>query len=207
MRNAMFILFLLVSICSYAAIDTYAELVSRTAAACHDRSLFSSTFTNDVIRYKSRTTETSYMCAADVALSLYFMNQYDKRFDTSALTVHNALVSNVLFNVSIPADSWIRYAAGFEYINGLNIDGRSKDGLVVTTNLIASATMASPWMGVTNFWNAMMDMENCRDATVLDALRLNAAVELYENGELSQLRTYTNALPSRIYQYYLEEVE
>lgn len=207
MRIVVLVLFQIASISVYATIDTYEDLVSRTAAACRNRSLFSSTFTNDVVRYKNRTVDTAHRCAADLALSFYLMNRYDKECDTSALTIHNVLVSNVLFNASIPADSWIRYAAGFEYISGLNIDGRYEDGFIVTTNLISLATTASPRMSEPNFWDAMMDREACSEATVLDALRLIAAIELYEKREFSRLGTYTNAMPSRIYRYYREEVE
>lgn len=206
MKIMMVIALMFVAAQGLASIDCYDELISRTAAACNDQTLFSSSFTNDLVRYRNATTNMHERCVADLAISLFCMHRYDKCLDTDALMMHNTLVSNVFYNASISSDSWIRYAAGFEYVNGLNIDGNS-EGLVITTNLVASATSSSPNMATPNFWDAMMNMADCPGATVLDVFRLNAAIELYEKGEYYELGTYTNALPSRIYQYYLEEIE
>lgn len=206
MRYLILTLSLFFSASLFAAIDSYSELITRTSAACRNRALFNTAFTNDVVRYKSVISEDDKRNAADLAIALFLINKYDKDFDSTALTQHNQIVSNIVYDASINNSSWIRYAAGFEYINGLNMDNDSR-GLILTTNLIAQAQANPPTMEVPNYWDALMDMSDCSGASILDALRLNAAIELYERGVYSELSCYTNSLPIRIYQYYLEEIE
>lgn len=208
MKCLLFIFIIgMISMQGFAAINTYHELISRTSSACNNRALFNEAFTNDVTRYKLQTSDEDKRGAADLAISLFLMNEYDKELNTMALATHNSLVSNILNNASIANDSWIKYAAGIELINGLNIDGNKTRSYDLTTNLIGRAISQIPRMESPNFWEGLMVFHNCSGATVLDVLRLNAAIELHEEGNYSQLSTYTNALPRPIYQYYMEEVE
>lgn len=208
MKCLLFIFIIgMISMQGFAAINTYHELISRTSSACNNRALFNEAFTNDVARYKALTSDEERGGVADLAVSLFLMNKYDRELDIAALVYHNTLTSNILYNASIANDSWIKYAAGVEFINGLNVDGDRITSFALTTNLIARAASQAPQMESPNFWEGLMVFHNCSGATVLDVLRLNAAIELPEEGNYSQLSTYTNALPRPIYQYYMEEVE
>ncbi len=197
--------FLLSMCCSvillYGSINNYEDLIHTTIQACNEPSEFlSSAYTNDVITYRNGCTGTYARCAADLSLAICLMYRMDNDEDcvgnNACYEWHQLLVTNILASADISAGCWIRYAAGVEFMHGLNHGGQFLEGFIHSTNMLAQIVANPPDMGNTNFWNGMVRLQGCQGITLPMAFKINAAIQLAEQNQFSEILHYTNSLPA-----------
>ena len=196
-------------VCCVHAADTltYDEMVTMAIGACtHRERLLSASFTNSLVRFSSVSTNTQEKSAAELALALALKERYDRALDCPAFDLSQQMSSNIAFGVVLPDDCWVKYAAAFDYMRGLNADGRERDGFVLSTNMVSRLADITPNMSVTNFWNGILSMERCAPMSFASAFKLNAAMDLARRGEWSALYSYTNSLPRECMQVFQEEL-
>lgn len=208
MKRLAFVLFMLVSINSVhgAGVD-YAGFVAYVSRACWNPSYFNESFTNDVTRFKMSHTNLFDVATADLAQSLYYWHQYEDMCDQNAFIMHQNQVSNILESVSAPVGGWVRQAAAFQYACGLNADGKYEDSYRVVTNAIREVSAYGISAGDRTFWNEMSSSPGETSLSVLETLRVMAALEMSRRGNYEGIETHTNGLSAAAYQVFCEENE
>ena len=186
---------------AFCAIDSYDELVGITMAACNRSEVFLlDSFTNDVACYRRVCTGAVERCTADLSMVVALAYRLDNDEGLVGSGVSRLLCVNTLTNVlsvaDLPVDSWVWYASAFELASILNGDEKGAESFCVTTNALARLSQFPPNMMVTNFWNGLMALENCRGLSIQTALQLNAAVILADEGKWEDVVVYTNHLPA-----------
>lgn len=190
-----------------ADIEDYADLISKTISACRESSmLLSPTFTNELVRYWNSQTNPVHGGAAKLSMSIALLQMFESNSDDQALEIQIALTSNVVSSVSVGDCAWIHYTGAFLQMCGLNAAGRSTEGYVVSTNAYHSIGLLPPDMNATNFWSALLELEDSPQMDMRSAFAINSALELKRLGCFSELSAYTNSLSHDALQVYYDNV-
>ncbi len=194
---------------SYGTISTYDELICKTIQACDEPSRFLiPAYTNNIITYRDSCTNLSARCAADLSLAICLMYRMDNDEDcignNAIYEWHQSLVTNILASTNIGVGCWIRYAAGVEFMHGLNHGRHFLEGFIHSTNMLAQIMANPPNMGSTNFWDGMTRLQDCQGITQQMAFQINAAIQLAEQNQHSEMVCYTNTLPTTVIEKLLD---
>lgn len=188
-------------------ISDYYDFVSYVSDVCGNPTRFDSGFTNTVARFKRSLTNDLEVASAELAQGLFFWHLYDKMGDCSAFELHQNQVSNILENVNISTNSWVRQAAAFQYACGLNADGKYDNSYTVVTNAIREISIGGLDMGSTSFWPAISASSCETRIAIHEALKVIAALEMLRRDDTIGVESYTNGLSSAACQIFLEEAE
>lgn len=203
---------LLVIMSSSGAIDNYNELVERSILSCQMPSRFlSDEFTNSVVQFRIGHTGAIERSTADLSIALSLSYRRDNVDGLSGDAVCHStcvdLLTNIVYNSNLSSNSWIRYAAAFEYAGLLNEDGKKDASLCLSTNALSSLAINPPDMSVTNFWNALIAFKRCPNTSIADAFRMNAALILADENKWLEVQSYTNQLPASLIMLFAKDVE
>ena len=192
-------------------ITDYNDLIHMTIEACKQPNQFlHANYTNDVMNYRCGCTNAQSRSAADLSLALCLMYRMDHDSkcvgNATCYEWHQSLVSNVLFSAELDQRSWVRYAAGAEYVMGLNYGNHPLEGFVVSTNMLAQLAVNPVDMGSTNFWDGMMCLYESQGCSPQTGFLLNAALVLAEQKRWEEVIPYTNSLPSFAIEIFLENI-
>ena len=196
---------------SLGVIADYNDLIHMTIEACKQPNQFlQANYTNDVMNYRCGCTNAQSQCAADLSLALCLMYRMDHDSkcvgNDACYEWHQSLVSNVLFSAELDRRSWVRYAAGTEYVIGLNYNNHPLDGFVVSTNMLAQLAANPAEMGSTNFWDGMMCLYQSQGCSPQIGFQLNAALVLADQKRWTEVVSYTNSLPSFAIEIFLANI-
>ena len=197
-----------VAIVAHMAIaGDYCDLVSLTLSACKNKDmLMMPSFTNQVTQFRNASSNQTECCAADLALAIADMQRFDTSSDAFAFERHQQLVSNIVFSATLPSNSWVKYAAAFEYSCGFNADNKNDVGFSILTNQLAAMAAFPPDMAQTNFWEGIMLLEGCGNMDIESAFNVSAALEMSRQGRISEIDIYTNSLSEAALSIFREEL-
>ena len=211
MKRMVLLVIAVVTFFVQGAITDYNDLIHMTIETCkHPSRFLLANYTNDVMNYRCGCTNAQSRYAADLSLAICLM--YRMENDESYIgndtcqEWHQSLVSNILFSTELDRRSWIRYAAGTEYVIGLNHENHSLDGFVVSTNMLEQLLTEPADMGSTNFWDGMMCLYKSQGCAPQTGFQLNAALVLASQNRWSEVVAYTNSLPSFAIEIFLENI-
>lgn len=212
MKKCFLLLLCCIVILSPGAINDYEELINTTLQACNAPVvLLNASYTNDVIGFRNGCMDAQGRCAADLSLAISLMRRME--WDEGCVgndpcyQWHQSLVSNIIANVELPRGSWIMYAAGVEYVHGMNFGNHCSDGFTISTNMLMRLLVEPVDMGTTNFWNGMMLLQGCHGITIKEAFQLNAALEMAGQNRWTEVAVYTNSLPPLAIEKFLQGLE
>lgn len=197
---------------AHGVINNYNDLIGSTLQACSEPDIFLTVdYTNNVVRYRNNCTDKLMRSAANLALAISLMRRMDSDescvSDNDCYELHQAIVSNIIADTELDPESWVKYAAGVEYVHGLNHGNRSFEGFVVSTNMLMQMESNPVYMGGTNFWNGMMLLQGCNGITPKMAFQLNAALDLAGRNRWTEVVAYTNALPQLLIEKFIDGLE
>ncbi len=202
---------MLSALSGYAAFNDYNDLVNATISACRMPEQFLNPgFTNSVIQFRIAHPGARDRRAADLSLAMAMSYRYDNDEDCMGDSEYEnqciSLLTNIVNSTGLSANSWLRYAAAFEYAEFLNEMNKKDVGYSVSTNMLAQMRVAPPDMTVSNFWDDAMVMKGCRGVSIENAFKLNAALVLHDKGCFQELVALTNQLPLSVKRLFNEDV-
>ena len=204
--NARFIIaavIMLGALSMEGSITNLNDLVSITIDALQNHARFEDTeFTNSVNVFLNSQTGVVERSVAELSLSLSSAYKYDNDAnvigDRNCLTQNLDRLSNIVFRIDLESNSWIRYAAAFQYAEFLNEDDKKEFGYDFSTNILSQMQYAPPDMNSTNFWSAMIMDKGCPNISISEAFKLNAALIAHDLQRTNDVLSITNQMPSRI---------
>ena len=211
MKRMVLLVIAVVTFFVQGAITDYNDLIHMTIETCkHPSRFLLANYTNDVMSYRGGCTNAQSRGAADLSLALCLMYRMDHDSkcigNDACYEWHQSLVSNVLFSAELDRRSWVRYAAGTEYVIGLNYNNHPLDGFVVSTNMLAQLAANPAEMGSTNFWDGMMCLYQSQGCSPQTGFQLNAALVLADQKRWTEVVSYTNSLPSFAIEIFLANI-